>query len=610
MIRSNLVRLFEDTMRMHWDRPAMSDYGQQKVYTYGDVAAQVAHLHILFEQCGIEKNDRIALIGRNSSHWAMTYVAVITYGAIVVPILQDFKPGDVTHIINHSESKLLFSADNIWETLDLNNMVEVKAVFSLTNFAPLAIRHRVLSEKELKAAQKEAEKEQKLTQKQAKKENRDEQVPLVEPAQEQPVIAPENLQPEHIEELFQQKFDNDFYREKVRYDWRDNTETASINYTSGTTGFSKGVVTPLNALAGNIQFGFETKIVNPHSRFMCFLPLAHAYGCAFDFLSNFCAGGYTCYYGRPLAAKILLQAFAEVKPTTIFTVPLIIEKIYKKMIQPLLNDPMKSWVFTIPGLSSAVHATIKNRLMAAFGGNFTQIIIGGAALNPEVEAFFRKIKFPFTVGYGMTECAPLICFAPYDEFVPGSCGRILPLMEGRISQPNSAGIGEIEVRGENVMDGYYKNEEATKAVFTEDGWLRTGDLGIIDEGGNLFIKGRSKTMLLGPSGQNIYPEEIEDVLNNMPFVLESLVMQKDDKLVALVCPDMEAADHAHLTQAQIVAQMEENRKQVNTHVAAYEQLNQVRIYPHEFEKTPKKSIKRYLYNADMGESLADLSANN
>ena len=391
-------------------------------------------------------------------------------------------------------------------------------------------------------------------------------------------------------------------QDEIKYTGKTNKDIASFVYTSGTTGFSKGVVTPLNALAGNVSFGFQTKIVRNDSRFLCFLPLAHAYGCAFDFLSNFCAGGYTCYYGRPLAAKILLQAFEEIKPTTIFTVPLIIEKIYKKMIQPLLSDPLKSWVFTIPGLSSAIHATIRNRLIQAFGGNFDQIIIGGAALNPEVEAFFRKIKFPFTVGYGMTECAPLICFAPHNEFVPGSCGRILPLMEGRITSPNSAGIGEIEVRGENVMTGYFKNEEATRDVFTEDGWLRTGDLGVLDEGGKLFIKGRSKTMLLGPSGQNIYPEEIEDVLNNMPFVLESLVMQNaDNALVALVCPDMEAVDKAHFTTAQIREQMEANRKQVNTQVAAYEQLTQIRIFPHEFEKTPKKSIKRFLYNASMGE---------
>ena len=387
----------------------------------------------------------------------------------------------------------------------------------------------------------------------------------------------------------------------MRYDYKDNSEIASINYTSGTTGFSKGVVTPLNALAGNVSFGLSTKIAFPGSRFVCFLPLAHAYGCAFDFLSNFCAGGYTCYYGRPLAAQILLRAFAEVKPTTIFTVPLIIEKIYKKMIQPLLEDPTKSWVLSVPLMKDAVLMTIRKRLVKAFGGEFTQMIIGGAALNADVEAFFHKIKFPFTVGYGMTECAPLISFAPYNEFIPNSCGRVLPLMQARIANPNEQGVGEIEVTGENVMRGYYKNEEATSLTFSEDGWLKTGDLGVIDENGNIFIKGRNKTMLLGPSGQNIYPEELEDKLNNMPYVLESLVMQREDKIVALVYPDMEAADANKMTQEQIRQRMEQNRKLVNAQLAAYEQIHEIRIYPHEFEKTPKKSIKRYLYNANMGE---------
>lgn len=618
MIKDNLIRLFEDTVRMHWNMPAMMDYGHAKVYTYGDVAAEIERLHILMHECGVEKNDKVALIGRNSSTWAMTYVAVITYGAIVVPILQDFKPADVTHIINHSESKLLFTGDAIWENLDINEMMHVKAVFSLTKFAPLAVKCRALSEKEIKVATKQAEKEQKQAEKdwekaekEAKKaakklgeayEKKEYVAAAIEVAAEEPILDIDKLRPEVIEELFQTKFDHDFHKDCVRYDYKPNSEVASINYTSGTTGFSKGVVTPLNALAGNISFGLETKICYPGSRFLCFLPLAHAYGCAFDFLSNFCAGGFTCYYGRPLAAKILLQAFSEFKPTTIFTVPLIIEKIYKKMIQPMMSDPKKSWVFAVPGLSSAVLAMIKEKLVAAFGGEFEQIIIGGAPLNAEVEAFFHKIKFPFTVGYGMTECAPLISFAPHNEFLPLSCGKILPKMEVRIADPNGQGVGEIEVRGENVMLGYYKNEEATALTFTEDGWLKTGDLGVVDEDGVISIKGRNKTMLLGPSGQNIYPEEIEAILDNMPLVLESIVMQNGDKLVALVCPDFESADRAHLTQQQIHEQMEENRKQVNSQIPAYEAITAIRIYPHEFEKTPKKSIKRYLYNASMGEA--------
>ncbi|MCQ2334629.1 MAG: AMP-binding protein [Paludibacteraceae bacterium] len=617
MIQDNFIRLFEDAIRRHWSQPAMTDYGHDKVWTYGEVGEQVEKLHILLQQCGIEKNDKVALIGRNSSTWAITYVAVVTYGAIVVPILQDFKPGDVTHIINHSESKLLFTGDAIWEHLDLNDMLEVKAVFSLTNFAPLAVKHRALSEKELKTANKEAKREveraekdfneaEKAAKKAAKKAGEDYEkkkfVPEeIEVSEFVPIMNEDELTPSYIEALFLEKFNHNFHKDRIRYDYKDNSEVASINYTSGTTGFSKGVVTPLNALAGNVTFGLETKICYEGSRFLCFLPLAHAYGCAFDFLSNFCAGGYTCYYGRPLAAKILLKAFSEFKPTTIFTVPLIIEKIYKKMIQPILNDPMKSWVFAVPGLSGAVLSQIRKKLIDAFGGEFKQVIIGGAPLNAEVEAFFHKIEFPFTVGYGMTECAPLISFAPYNEFIPQSCGRILPKMEVRIANPNADGVGEIEVTGENVMLGYYKNEEATQLTFSEDGWLKTGDLGEVDDDGNITIKGRNKTMLLGPSGQNIYPEEIEAVLDNMPFIQESIVMQKDDVLVALVCPDMEAADAAHLTPEQLREQMEVNRKQVNKQVAAYEQVTQIRIYPHEFEKTPKKSIKRYLYNPTMGE---------
>lgn len=584
MIQSNFIRLFEDSIRMNWDRPAMSDYGHAKVYTYGEVAETIEKLHLLLAQCGIEKNDKVSLIGKNSCNWAISYVAVVTYGAIVVPILQDFKPSDVTHIINHSESKLLLSGEAQFEHLDIHDMREVRAVFSLTDFAPLAIQGRSLTKKELDEAMKKAKKTEEI-----------------EFEESTPILSEQLISKAHIQQLFEEKFQGNFHRDRVRYEYKDNSEVASINYTSGTTGFSKGVVTPLNALAGNVSFGLSTKICYPGSRFVCFLPLAHAYGCAFDFLSNFCAGGYTCYYGRPLAAKILLKAFEEVKPTTIFTVPLIIEKIYKKMIQPLLEDSSKSWVFSVPLMKDAVQTAIRKRLIKAFGGEFTQIIIGGAALNADVEAFFRKIKFPFTVGYGMTECAPLISFAPYNEFLPSSCGRVLPLMKARIANPNENGVGEIEVSGENVMLGYYKNEEATQLTFSEDGWLKTGDLGIIDAEGNIFIKGRNKTMLLGPSGQNIYPEEIEDKLNNMPFVLESLVMQQGEKLVALVCADMEAADAAQLTLEQIRERMELNRKEVNKQVAAYEQLNELRLYPHEFEKTPKKSIKRYLYNASMGE---------
>ena len=401
-----------------------------------------------------------------------------------------------------------------------------------------------------------------------------------------------------IEELFAEKYPNGFTRDDVHYIERSNAELASINYTSGTTGFSKGVMTPMNALAGNIVFGLTTNLVYPGCRHVAFLPLAHAYGCAFDFLACLAAGGHTYLIGRTPSPKILMKAFAEVKPTVILSVPLILEKIYKKMIQPQISKKPVSWVLKMPLLDKVVLNKIRETLMNAFGGEFSQIIIGGAPLNAEVEAFLRRIKFPVTVGYGMTETAPLISFTPWTEFRPQSCGQVLKgFMDARIANPDADGVGEIQVRGENVMVGYYKNEQATAESFTEDGWLRTGDLGIIDEDGFIYIKGRCKTMLLGPSGQNIYPEEIEAKINNMPYVLESLLLQKDTKLIALVCPDFESVDADKLTQEQLEVVMEENRKLVNAELAAYEQINEVRIYNHEFEKTPKKSIKRFLYEA-------------
>lgn len=577
MLQENLIRLFEDSIRMHWDQPAMKDFGGKKVYTYGEVGAEIEKLHLLLRECGVQKNDKVALIGRNSCSWVISYVATLTYGAIVVPILQDFKPADVTHIINHSESSVLFAGDAIWENLDLHEMPGLKAVFSLTDFHTLDIQ-MVVDEEEEKRAKKKKE----------------------EPVA-QPVLQAENLKWEHIQALFEEKFHGNFHRDCVRYDYKGNEEVASINYTSGTTGFSKGVITPCNALAVQIVYGLRTNLVGPGKRFVCFLPLAHAFGCAFDFLANFCGGGFTCYFGRPLATKLLLMAFAETKPTTILTVPLVIEKIYKKQIQPVLEDPYKSWVFTVPGLKAAVHNQIRNRLLTAFGGEIDCIILGGAPLNAEVEIFFKKINFPITIGYGMTECAPLISHASPADFKLHSCGKVLEgLVKARISNPNAEGVGEIEVSGEDVMIGYYKNEEATKATFTEDGWLMTGDLGTLDEDGTLYIKGRSKTMLLGPSGQNIYPEEIEAKLNNLPFVSESIVLQDaENRLVALVYPDQEQTDKEHLSEAQILEQMEKNRKDLNSQLAQYEQIAKIQVFSHEFEKTPKKSIKRYLYTANL-----------
>lgn len=547
----NFVKIYERSFKEHWDMPAVTDYGTDVTLTYGQLAINIEKLHILFKECGIKKNDKIAVMGKNNSNWVAVYLAAIMYGAIIVPILQDFRANDAIHIINHSESKLLFISDINWEGIDLDQIRKVKAVVSLNDWHPISL-----------------------------------------------ALDPKKINYEAIAALFKKKHPDGYWAKDLHFDERGNDQIGSINYTSGTTGFSKGVIMPLNGLAGNIRFASEIKMIYEGCRHVTFLPLAHAYGCAFDFLGCLAAGGHTWLIGRTPSPKILLKAFAEIKPTTILSVPLILEKIYKKMIVPQIQKPPVSWVLKVPFLDEVVCSKIREQLMQAFGGEFRQMIIGGAPLNPEVESFLYRIKFPMSVGYGMTECAPLISFTPYDAgSKPLSCGKPLEgIMEVKILDPNEEGIGEVVTRGENTMAGYYKNAQATKESFTKDGWLRTGDLGIIDEDGFLYIKGRCKTMLLGPSGQNIYPEEIEAKLNNMPYVLESLVLQQEDsRLVALICPDYNEVDADGLTREQLDEQMEEARKQVNSELAAYEQIAIVKLYPHEFEKTPKKSIKRFLY---------------
>ena len=568
MIQENFIRLFEDSFRNNWELPAYSNYGEDLTVTYADVSKRIARLHILFEQCKLKPNDKVALIGRNNANWAITYLATITYGAVVVPILQDFNPNDVHHITNHSESTLLFAGDNIWENLEEEKLTTVKAVFSLTGFNCITILN-----KEPKPENEENVVHEKLVMK--------------------------YLQPDYINSLFHAKYSHGFHRDHVRYIDKPNNELVSINYTSGTTGFSKGVMTSGNAIAGNITFGLKTGIVAPRYKIISFLPLAHAYGCAFEFLTSTVAGCHIHFIGKIPSPKILLTAFSEIKPNVVFLVPLIVEKIYKKQIQPLLAKPSMRWVLSIPFLDQPILAQIRKKLMDAFGGEFSQIVIGGAPLNAEVEEFFAKIKFPYTVGYGMTECAPLISYADWKDFIPKSAGKVLDVMKAKTIdvEPNT-GVGEICVKGENLMDGYYKNPEATKLIIDKDGWLHTGDLGTIDEEGNIFIRGRNKTMILGASGQNIYPEEIEARLNNMPYVMESLVIESNGKLIALVCPDYEAVDaDENVDQNQLEELMEENRKTLNSMVATYESISKIQLYPHEFEKTPKKSIKRYLYSA-------------
>ena len=554
MIQENFIQLFADSFRQNWDAPAHTNYGESETLTYAQVAEKIARLHLLFEQCGIKEDDKIALLGRNSSNWAITYIASVTYGAVIVPILHDFNPHDIVEIINHSESKILIAETPSWEKLDVSKLQNLQAVFNLSNFDCIQVLEKGKG------------------------------------------IDSNTLNAEHLTNLFQQKYPKGFRKEDIDYTQRDNRQLASINYTSGTTGFSKGVMCSGNALAGNITFGFRTRLLQPGYRVVAFLPFAHAYGCAFDFLTATCTGSHIYFITKTPVPKLLLAAFAEVKPNVIFTVPVIIEKIYCKQVQPILSNPVMKIIMKFPGLQALILSKIKNKIATAFGGNFSQIIIGGAGLNPEVETFFRKMKFPFTVGYGMTECAPLISYAPHQEFVPTSTGKILDIMQVKVIDVNpETGNGEICVKGENLMDGYYKNPEATAESIDSEGWLHTGDLGNVDKDGNIFLHGRSKTMILGASGQNIYPEEIEAKLSNMPYVQECLVIEEDGKITALVYPDYEAQKEQKLSKEELIAQMEENRKRLNGLLASYEAVRRIVIREEEFEKTPKKSIKRFLY---------------
>jgi long-chain acyl-CoA synthetase len=551
MIKENFIETLHNAILDNWNDVAFTDYGTTNSMTYADVATQIEKLHILFHTCGIEKNDRISLMGKNTSSWVTTYLAAVTYGAIIVPILQDFRANDAIHIINHSESKLLFIADSLYENMDISQMEQVQVVFSLNDYEPLASVGTIDHNKITVSA---------------------------------------------VLEEFKRLHPKGLKQDEIKYTGKTNKDIASFVYTSGTTGFSKGVILSLNALAGNVKFCCDAHVTFKGGRHVVFLPLAHSFGCAFDFLSNFCAGGHSWLMGKTPSPKVLLQAFAEVKPTCVLTVPLILEKIYKNKIVPQISKPPVSWVMRVPFLDEVVLSKLRQALLDAFGGCVDQVIIGGAPLNNEVDAFLKRIRFPYTVGYGMTECAPLISYVNWKDYKLQSCGYALDgLMEARVANKNEQGIGELQVRGEHLMEGYYKNEEATRLIFTKDGWLKTGDLGYIDEDGLIYIKGRDKNMILGPSGQNIFPEEIESILNNMPYVMESIVIQRDGQIVALVCPDFTAVDADHLTQEMVEAAMETNRRNLNAQIAAYEQVAKIEVYPHEFEKTPKKSIKRYLY---------------
>lgn len=547
-MEKSFISFVERSIVNNWDLNALTDYNGVTLQ-YKDVARKIEKLHIIFEESGVKKGDKIALCGRNSAHWGVAFLATLTYGAVVVPVLHEFKADTVHNIVNHSDAKLLFVGDMVWENLNEAFMPNLEGIILMTDFNLLVSRSERLTHAR-----------------------------------------------EHLNEMFGKKFPKNFRKEHVAYGKDEPEELAMINYTSGTTSYSKGVMLPYRSLWSNTQFAYEVLNLKPGDKVVSMLPMAHMYGLAFEFLYEFCVGCQIFFLTRMPSPKIIFQAFNEVKPNIIISVPLILEKIIKKSVLPKLEKTSMKLLLKVPILNDKIKGKIKDGVISALGGRFYEVIVGGAAFNSEVEMFLKKIDFPFTVGYGMTECGPIISYEDWKNFRQGSCGKAAPRMEIKIDSPDPENIvGEILCKGENVMLGYYKNSEATAEVLEADGWLHTGDLGVMDREGNLFIKGRSKNMLLGASGQNIYPEEIEEQLNNMPYVSESIVIQKEEKLVALIYPDFEEAFRNNLSSKDVERIMEENRVELNKQIPVYSQIASVRIYHEEFEKTPKKSIKRYLY---------------
>lgn len=548
----DIVTVYQQSFIDNFPLPAVTDFTTGKTLTYGEMAKHIARLHLYFDSIGIRPGDKIALLGKNTSRWIYIFMASLTYGSVIVPILNDFNPVDATHIINHSDAKLLFVADSIWEQIKGNDFPALQAVYSLDSVKMLHC-YDPASDKAFK----------------------------------------------NLSRRFAKRYPNGFSRTDIIYVPRQNDDVAILNYTSGTTGYSKGVLLSYDSVAGNVSFTQSLRIHYQGSRALSFLPLAHAYGCAIDMLLPLSVGTHLTILGKAPTPQTILKAMAKVKPTIVISVPLVLEKIYRKMIVPMITKKPIRWILAVPMLDRAIYGRIRAKLVEAFGGQFEEVIIGGAPLNPEVEEFLYRINFPFTVGYGMTECCPLISYMPSREFVPTSVGRLLPCMEAKIIRENESDpYGELVVRGQNVMLGYYKNPEATAAAIDEDGWLHTGDMGTIggDDGRIIFLKGRCKTMILSGNGQNIYPEEIEAKLNNMPYVGESLVLDRNGHLEALIYPDPEAVKNDRLTDRDIIAIMEQNRRDVNKLVAPYEQIERIELMQEEFVKTPKRSIKRFLYS--------------
>ena len=543
--------LIQKSIIDNWNQDALTDY-KGATLQYHDVARKIEKLHIMFESSGVVKGDKIALCGRNSANWAVAFLATLTYGAVAVPILHEFTPDQVHNIVNHSEAKLLFVGDVVATTIDATKMERLEGIIYIPDYSLLVSRT------------------DKLT-----------------------------YAREHLNEMFGKKYPKFFRKEHVKYYIEeDANEMALLNYTSGTTGFSKGVMIPYRAMWSNYDFAESVlgKAIKSGDNTLSILPMAHMYGMAFEFVFEFLHGCHIFYLTRVPSPAIIAQAFSDIKPAIIIAVPLIIEKIIRKKVFPRIQNNRMRLLLQMPVVSKKVREKICEQVVTAFGGNFEEVIIGGAAFNQEVEQFMYRIGFPYTVGYGATECAPIICYEDWKSFVPGSCGKAALHMEVKINSRDPENIpGEILAKGLNVMLGYYKNEEATRETLDSDGWYHTGDLGTMDEYGNVFIKGRSKNMLLGASGQNIYPEEIEDQLNSMAMVNESLVIQKEEKLVALIHPDYDEARNLGLSNKDIVSIMEQNRIEINQTLPAYCKITAIRIHEEEFAKTPKKSIKRYLY---------------
>ena len=549
--KKSLNVVLENSFKKNWDRPALTNYNQKTLY-YKDVANQIARLHLLFESCGIKPGDRIAVCSKNQVNWAVAYLAAMTYGAVVVPILHEFQPSNIAHLVSHCEARILFIGDNIWPNMSGMELPGAEVVLTLTEF------------KVVKALNPTAE----------------------------DVMA-------DMDNRMRERYPDGFGPEQLNYYVDQPESLALISYTSGTSGFSKGVMIPYRALLSNIQFAAEAE---PHmdcnSRMVSMLPTAHMYGMIFEFLFEMTLGAHVFFLTRLPSPKVILEAMGTVQPDTIIAVPLVIEKIYKNMLLPFISKKRIKMMLNLPVLDKMVKNKVRESLIQAFGGKFGEVIIGGAPFNREAEAFFKRINFPFTIGYGMTECAPIITYVHWDKTKLYSCGKAAPRMKIKIDSEDPKKIpGEVLVKGDNVFLGYYKSEIATNEAFV-DGWFRTGDMGIVDGDGYLYLKGRCKSMILGPSGQNIYPEEIEGLLNNMPYVLESLVIEEDYKLVALIYPDFEQAQEDGLDREQLEEKLTEGMQLANLELDQYCKLNHVEIVDQEFEKTPKRSIKRYLYQRD------------